>query len=247
MFAGHFRERQVEFAPGVAVCDPRADIGEPVEIADRGFRADLHRVFDDRAGDFERIGLGHQRYPGAGDTGLLESDPAERFGRHTVFGSEQKRFVVDPQRGYSAHRLTLEHVGRIEPASQTDLDHAGIGRMAGEGEEGGGGGDLEETGRKVFARIQHLAQQRGEFGIAHQFSGNANPFVIAHQMRLGRGVDGVALRLENRAQICAGRAFAVGPGDVEHRGQAVLRVVEPLAQRADRLQPKAALWERKLR
>ena len=204
-------------------------------------------MFDDRAGDFERIGLGHQRHPGAGDTGLLESDPAEGFGRHAVFGREQESFVVDPQRGYSAHCLALKHIGRIEPASQSDLDHAGVGRMAGEGEEGGGGGDLEEAGRKVLARVEHLAQQRGEFGVAHQFSGNANPFVIAHQMRLGRGVDGVALRLENRAQIGASRALAVGPGDVEHRGQAVLRVVEPLAQRADRRQPKAALWERKLR
>ena len=39
----------------------------------------------------------------------------------------------------------LDDVGRIEPAAEPDLEDAGVGRRAREGEEGGGGRDFEEA------------------------------------------------------------------------------------------------------
>jgi hypothetical protein len=66
--------------------------------------------------------------------------------------------VVDPQRGDPADRGGGDHVGRVEAAAEPGLDHAGVGRVAGEGEEGGGGGDLEEAGAKVFARVEDFLE-----------------------------------------------------------------------------------------
>ena len=115
--------------------------------------------------------------------------------------------------------------------------------VAREGQERRSGCDLEKARRQILTRVEHFAQQCGEFGVADQLSGDADAFVVAHQMRLGRGVDGEALRLEDRAQIGASRALAVGPGDMEHGGQATFGMAEPVAQCADGFQPEAALGQ----
>ena len=225
----------------VAVSNSRAHFGKPVEIADRGFGADQHCLLDDRAGHVGVVGLRHQRHAGPGNPGLLERDPAQRLLRHAILRHQQERLVINPQRGDCASCLTVEHIGRIEPPAEANFDYAGIGWFAVEGEEGGGGGDFEEAGREVLARVEHFLEQRGEIAVLDQLSGNADAFVVAHQMRLGRGVDGEALRLEHRAQEGASRAFAVGPGDMEHRWEIALRIAQPVKQRVDRVEPEPPL------
>ena len=49
-----------------------------------------------------------------------------------------------------------DHVGGVQPAAEPDLDHAGIGRRAGEGEERGGGGHFEKAGADAVRVIEHL-------------------------------------------------------------------------------------------
>ena len=70
--------------------------------------------------------------------------------------------MIDAERGDAAARRVLEHVGRVEPAAEADLDHAGIGRVAGEGEERGSGGDLEEARVEAVAGVEHFLEQIGE-------------------------------------------------------------------------------------
>ena len=66
-------------------------------------------------------------------------------------------------------------------------------------------------------------------------------------MRAGEGMDLVAARLERRAQEGDGRAFAVGPGDVEDGRKLVLRAAEPLEQGGDPLEPEPVAGRRKHR
>jgi hypothetical protein len=71
--------------------------------------------------------------------------------------------------------------------------------------------------------------------------GDADPFVIAHQMRLGGAVDAQALRLQHGAQIGAGAALAIGARDMEHGRQMVLRIAQRVQQGVDHLQPESPL------
>jgi hypothetical protein len=57
-------------------------------------------------------------------------------------------------------------------------------------------------------------------------------------MGAGKDVDAVPDRFERGAEDGDGRALAVGPGDVEHRRQPVLRTAETVEQRRHALQPQ---------
>src|SRR5690606_36458035 len=96
-----------------------------------------------------------------------------------------------------------------------------------EGEEGGGGGDFEEARTEVLTEVEDFLEQRSQLGIRDQLSGNPDALVVAHQVRLDGGVDAEPFGFENRAQVSARRALAVGPGDMKHRRQAQLRIAEP--------------------
>ncbi len=52
-------------------------------------------------------------------------------------------------------------------------------------------------------------------------------------MRAGVDVAGEAGGLDRGTQKGAGRALAVGAGDMEHRRQALMRVAEPVEQHGD--------------
>ena len=56
-----------------------------------------------------------------------------------------------------------------------------------------------------------------------------------------------AARLERGTQEGAGRALAVGAGDVEHRRQPVLRTVEPVEQLGDAVEAEPVEARRKER
>ncbi len=144
--------------------------------------------------------------------------------------------MIHPQRGNAGDGGAADDVGRIEPTAQADLDDRRRGGRAGEGEEGGGGRDLEETGADAVRMIEHFGQQRGERCVVDQLARDPDAFVEPHQMRAGEDVDVMPRRLDRSAQEGAGGAFAVGAGDVKHRRQRVLRVAEPIEQSRDPLQ-----------
>ena len=115
-----------------------------------------------------------------------------------------------------------------------------------EGEQRGGGRDFEKARFDAFARVQHLRQQRGQLFVVDQPPGDADALVEAHQVRAGEGVHAVTGCFQRSAQECAGRAFAVGAGDVEHRRQAVLRSAEPVEKLGDPLEPEPVAGRRQL-
>ena len=232
---------QRQFAAPITVGDGLTDLGGPVEPAHRQPGTVPLRLGDHGLGDVHRIGLGHQRAAGPRDGRLLESDAAERVLGRAMLGAQQESLVIDAKRGDAAGSRAVQHVGRVEPPAQADLDHADVGRNSREGQEGRGGGDLEEAGGEVFGDVQHLTQQRGEHGVGHQLAGEADTLVVADEVRLGRGVDRQPLRFQHGAQVGAGAALAVGAGNVEGRRDGALRVAQPGQGRADRLQAEAAL------
>src|SRR5690606_37487785 len=97
---------------------------------------------------------------------------------------------------------------------EPDLDHAGIGRMARKGEEGRSSGDFEEARAEILGDIEDFLEQRGQFLVGNELTGDTDALVVANEVRLDRGMDRQSFRLENRAQVSASRALAVGPGDV---------------------------------
>ena len=198
MEPGQRGQRQGQFTIAVAVVNRLPNFGRPIEIANVSPRACNHRLSDHCLGNVSRIGLRYQRHAGAGDSGLLKGNPAQRIGRHTVFGNQQEFLVIDPQGRDPAGGLAVEHVGRIKPPAKANLDNAGVGWNAVKSEEIGGGSNFEKAGGEVFALIQHFLEQVRQQIILDQFSGHANALVIAHQMRLGRGMNGQALRLQHR-------------------------------------------------
>ena len=119
-----------------------------------------------------------------------------------------------------------------------DLAIVEVRRGLAHGDEGGGGGAFEHRGlgpRLVYGRldpVEHGVQVR----VLDQSPGQPDAFVEPHQMRRGVGVDAQARRLGDGADEGDGRALAVGPGDMDHRRQAVLRVAEGGAQHAHPLQ-----------
>src|SRR6185436_5318127 len=96
-------------------------------------------------------------------------------------------------------------VGGVEPAAEADLDDAGVGGRAGEGEEGRGGGRLEEAQFHAGGRVERFAEQGRQRRVADQRAGEADTLVEADEVRAGIGMGGKARRLDGRAQEGAGR------------------------------------------
>ena len=131
--------------------------------------------------------------------------------------------MVVAELGDAADQRRLDDVGRVEPAAQPDLDDAGVGGRAGEGEKGGGGGRLEEAQLHRAGRFEHLGQDGGQRLILDQPPGEADALVEADEMRAGIDMGLEPRRLQRGAQEGAGRALAVGAGDVEDGRQRPLR------------------------
>ena len=146
--------------------------------------------------------------------------------------------MIDPELRDPGDDRRRHHVGRIESAAKPDLDDAHVGGRAAEGEEGGGGGDFEEARRQVGGVIEHFGEQGREGIVGDEGAGEADPLVEADQMRAGVDVRGKPRRFDRRTQERAGRAFAVRARDMDHRGQAVVRITESVKQRRDALEPK---------
>ena len=97
----------------------------------------------------------------------------------------------------------------------------------------------KKLGSMPSRRIERFGEERGELGILDQLPGNADAFVEADQMRAGEDVDLVPGSFERGAQEGAGRALAVGAGDMEDGREPVLRPAEAVEQCGDALEPEA--------
>ena len=99
--------------------------------------------------------------------------------------------------------------------------------------------DLEEARRPSRPRRRAL-RRAGSPAASSSISspGDADALVEADEVRAGVDVRGKPRRLDRRAQEGAGRALAVGAGDVEHRRQIALGIAEPVEQGANPLQPE---------
>ena len=165
MVAGKPRPGQGERALGIGIDEmvgaqgdaPVAALAHDRAIGTRGLR--VYRTVHVRA-VVER----DQRRPRLGDARLFIGDAHQRSGGGVGRGGEQELLVVDAQRGDAAGDRVLDHVGRIKPAAKADLEDAGIGGHAREGEEGGGSGCLEEARADVLCLgdVEYLAQQVGQ-------------------------------------------------------------------------------------
>ena len=117
--------------------------------------------------------------------------------------------------------MTLVASSRPPRPTSTMQASAGCAR---EGEEGGGGGRLEEAdlhARRAASSVSS-SNAASQF-VLDQLAGEADALVEADQMRAGVDVGLEAGRLDRRAQEGAGRALAVGPGDMEDRRQRAAR------------------------
>ena len=150
--------------------------------------------------------------------------------------------MVHADRRQHGARDLIDHVGRIEPAAKADFEQNDIGRMLREQQEGRDGLDLEEGDRR--ASIDPLAfQQRGDqFVIIDQDAAAdlAEPIALVdtHQPGRGENVDAQAGGFEHRAQIGDRRALAIGAGDMDHRRQLALGMVELREQPVHALKPE---------
>ena len=162
-----------------------------------------------------RIGLGDQRHAVLGDAGFLGGDllAACRRGR---LDDRWPSWAMPQTSG------RFDDVGRVEPAAEPDLDDAGVGGGAGEGEEGGGGGRLEEADLHAVGGVERLGEQGGQRVVLDQLPGEADALVEADQMGAGVDMGAEPGRLDRGAQEGAGRALAVGAGDMEDRRQRAL-------------------------
>ena len=154
--------------------------------------------------------------------------------------------MIDTEAGNSAYRRLLDNVGRIEPATQTDLENASAGRGSGEGEKRERGRDLEKARLDLRADVEHLVEERGKPIVLDEPTRNPDSLVEANQVRAGEDMNLVAGGFEPRSKEGADRAFAVRPGDVEHRRKAVLRTAEAVEQLGDAFEAEPVARGRKL-
>ena len=89
-------------------------------------------------------GLGRLHGDDAGGAGL---EDARLLARNLGHGGAELVGVVEGDRRDDAQRRPGDDIGGVEPPAETDLEDHGVGGGLGEGQEGGGGGDLEERHR----------------------------------------------------------------------------------------------------
>ena len=138
--------------------------------------------------------------------------------------------MVERDRGDGAGGRRVDDVGGVAAAAETDFQDAQVGRRCGEQVEGGGGDDLEHGDRGAVVDLFDALHRGDQAVVRHQFAGDADAFVEAHQMRRGVDMHAQAGGLGHRPDERAGAAFAVGAGDVDDRRQALLGMVQAAQQ-----------------
>ena len=158
----------------------------------------------------------------------------------------EELLVVDAERGDPADQRPLDDIGRVEPAAEPDFDHGSVGGRSRKGEEGDGGRDFEEAGLDAVAGVENFARASA----ASASSSISRPAMRMRSLKRTRcGLVKMctvsAGRLERGAKEGAGRAFAVGAGDMEDGRKRVLRAAEPVEQAGDAVEPEPVAAGRK--
>ncbi len=167
----------------VAIVEPAvAIVGVPGAAARQPERARRRRGLADPRGERRRIGLGDERHALLGDARFLGGDLLERVAEEGVMVVAELGDAADERRG--------DDVGRVEPAAEPDLDDAGVGGRAREGEEGGRRGRLEEADLHVAGGVERLGEQSRQRLVLDQPAGEADALVEADEMRAGIDMDG---------------------------------------------------------
>ncbi len=240
MAAVELRRGKVEQAVIVLIDQTSAFLGRrPILAGDLDRRLDARGLALDRRQCFARLRRHDRRHPRLENAGLLPRDLA--YGIAEVLG------VVERDRRDHAGQRVLDHIGRVQPSAQPDLEQEHIRRVARKKHEPGGGRDLEHgdgrAGIGALAFGQRFAELlvRGEASFMPGFA-EAKALVEAHEMRRGVDVHGEPRRLQDRAHEGDGGALAVGAGDMDHRRQLALGMTErienaphPIERKIDQL------------
>ena len=148
--------------------------------------------------------------------------------------------MVHADRRDHAGQWFFDRVGGVEPSAEADFQQQGVGRVLREHNECGCGLDLEHGDRRAGVRPLAALQRILQFVVADEnaATGAAEPntFVEPHQIGRGVGVDAQTRRFQRRAQIGDRRTLAVGAGDMDHRRQFSLGMVEPFEQPVDAIE-----------
>ncbi len=230
MRAGEARQRQRDLAPAVAQME-RALVhrGIPVVAADQQPGAGEPRHLGDPRGHRLGVARHDEGHAALGDARLFAGDVEDRM--------PEPLLMIEAQRGDPGDDRR-HHIGRIEAATEPDLDHCGVGGRADEGDKGDRGGQLEEGDRRGAVGVEDIAQGRDQRRVVDQRPVQPDSLVEADEMRRGIDVDPPSRRFERGAEEGGGRPLAVGPGDVEHRRQLEVRVAEPAEQAFEARQPE---------
>lgn len=76
--------------------------------------------------------------------------------------------MIEPELCDAADHRCGDDVGRIKPPAHADFEDTGIGGDPREGEERGGGGQLEESDRGGAVGVEHVAQRRDQRRVVDQ-------------------------------------------------------------------------------
>ena len=134
--------------------------------------------------------------------------------------------MVEVDRGDDADGRGLDDVCGVQHPAEPDFEQQEIGRGLGEGDEGGGGGHLEEGDRLAGVGGLHALEDFGEVILGDQLARQADALGEADEVGRGEDVDLEARRLGDGPQVGDGRALAVGAGDMDHRRQAALGMAQ---------------------
>ena len=140
--------------------------------------------------------------------------------------------MIERDRGDRAGGRPVDDIGRVAAATETHLQHTQIGARLREQMERNRGDHLENRDGGAGIHLFDVFERRGQRRVRHQFAGDADAFVEAHQMRRSIDVHALPRRLGHRAHEGTGAALAIGAGDMDHRRQSALRVIELLQQHA---------------
>ena len=113
----------------------------------------------------------------------------------------------------------IDHVGRVPPPEQPDLDHRNVHRNVGEMAERGRRDQLEIGHRTVYERLE--PRDRGDGGrelvVADRDAVDTDAFVDPLEMRAGVGTDHQTVSPQQLGDQHRGRTLAVGAGDMNDR------------------------------
>lgn len=193
-------------------------VGIVVAPPDEGGRPDLRRLVEDRGFCRTTLVAHHDGHAELADTGLLARDL-----RQVV---AEKFLVVEADRRDHAERRARDDIGGVIATAEPHFQDQPVGRVFGEEQQRGGGGDFEKGDR--FAEIRGLAAREGldQRVVVDRYGIDEDAFVEIDEVGRGVDVDGLALGAGHLGEIGAGRPLAVGAGHVDRRGQVVLGIAQ---------------------